>query len=61
MGSMRNSALILKRCLSALFGAMALLMLTAGAASAGDKPFTFVALGDMPYGKPEKSTRRSRR
>ena len=54
MGSMRNSALILKRCLSGLFGAMALLMLTAGAASAGDKPFTFVALGDMPYGKPEK-------
>ena len=28
-------------------------MLTAGAASA-DKPFTFVALGDMPYGKPAK-------
>ena len=53
MGSMKNSASILKRCLSALLGATTLLVLTAGAASA-DKPFTFVALGDMPYGKPAK-------
>ncbi len=53
MGSMKNTALILKRCLSALLGATTLLVLTAGAASA-DKPFTFVALGDMPYGKPAK-------
>ena len=53
MGPMRNSASFLRKCLGALFGAMALLILTAGAASA-DKPFTFVALGDMPYGKPAK-------
>ena len=53
MGPMRNSTLLWKKRLGALFGAMALLILTAGAASA-DKPFTFVALGDMPYGKPAK-------
>lgn len=53
MGPMKNSASFLKRCLSALFGATALFVLTAGAASA-DKPFTFVALGDMPYGEPAK-------
>ena len=53
MGTMRNSASFLRKCLGALFGAMALFVLTAGAASA-DKPFTFVALGDMPYGKPAK-------
>ncbi len=54
MGSMKNSASILKRCLGALLGATALVVLAAGAASADDKPFTFVALGDMPYGKPTK-------
>ncbi len=53
MDSMKNTASILKRCLSALLGATTLIALTAGAASA-DKPFTFVALGDMPYGKPAK-------
>lgn len=35
----------------ALFGAVAL---TAGALSAQSEPFTFVALGDAPYGKPEE-------
>ncbi len=49
MGSMKKWTSIFKKCL----GAMALLVLTAGAASA-DKPFTFVALGDMPYGNPAK-------
>ena len=53
MGPTSNSASFLRRCSGALFGAMALFVLTAGAASA-DKPFTFVALGDMPYGKPAK-------
>lgn len=53
MGPMKNTASILKRCLSVLLGVMAVFVLTAGAASA-DKPFTFVALGDMPYGKPAK-------
>ncbi len=53
MGPMSNSASFLRKCLGALFGATALFVLTAGAASA-DKPFTFVALGDMPYGEPAK-------
>ncbi len=53
MGPMKNSASFLKRCFSALLGATALFVLTAGAAAA-DKPFTFVALGDMPYGEPAK-------
>ncbi len=53
MGSMKNFALPLRKWFGALFCALALLILTAGSASA-DKPFTFVALGDMPYGKPEK-------
>ncbi|MCY3822921.1 MAG: hypothetical protein OXG62_03510 [Nitrospinae bacterium] len=53
MDSMKNFASFLHKCLGALLGAVALLALTAGAASA-DKPFTFVALGDMPYGKPAK-------
>ena len=54
MGPMKNTASILKRCLSVLLGVMAVFVLTAGAVSAEDKPFTFVALGDMPYGKPAK-------
>ena len=54
MDSMKNSASFLRKCLGALFCAMALLVLTSAAASADDKPFTFVALGDMPYGKPAK-------
>ena len=53
MGSMKYSASPLHKWFGALFCALALLILTAGAASAG-KPFTFVALGDMPYGKPAK-------
>ena len=53
MGPMSNSASFLRKCLGALFGATALFVLTAGAAAA-DKPFTFVALGDMPYGEPAK-------
>ena len=53
MDSMKKTASFLHKCLGALLGTVALLALTAGAASA-DKPFTFVALGDMPYGKPEK-------
>ena len=53
MGSMKYSASPLHKWSGALFCALALLILTAGAASAG-KPFTFVALGDMPYGKPAK-------
>ena len=53
MGPMKNSASFLRKCLGALFGALTLCVLTAGAASA-DQPFTFVALGDMPYGKPAK-------
>ncbi len=53
MGLMKNSVSNLKRCLSALLGATALFVLTTGAASA-EKPLTFVALGDMPYGKPAK-------
>lgn len=53
MGPMRNSPLLWKKRLGALLGALTLFVLTAGAASA-DKPFTFVALGDMPYGKPAK-------
>ncbi|MDE0332857.1 MAG: hypothetical protein OXL41_13425 [Nitrospinae bacterium] len=54
MGSMGNSASLWKKRLGGLFCAAALLAMTAGAASADDKPFTFVALGDMPYGKPAK-------
>lgn len=54
MGPIKNTASFLRKCSGALLGAMALLMLTAGAAFAGDKPFTFVALGDIPYGKPAK-------
>lgn len=53
MDPMRNSTLLWKKRLGALLGALTLFVLTAGAASA-DKPFTFVALGDMPYGKPAK-------
>ena len=53
MGSMKNFASPLHKWFCALFCALALFALTAGAASA-DKPFTFVALGDMPYGKPAK-------
>ena len=54
MGSTGNAASFWKKRLGGLFCAMALLALTAGAALADDKPFTFVALGDMPYGKPAK-------
>ena len=54
MGSMGNSASLWKKRLGGLFCAAALLVLTSAAASADDKPFTFVALGDMPYGKPAK-------
>ena len=53
MGSMKNFASIWEKRLGALLCAAALLALTTGAASA-EKPFTFVALGDMPYGKPSK-------
>ena len=53
MGSMEKSASLLKKRIGALLCVMVLILLTAGAASA-EKPFTFVALGDMPYGKPAK-------
>ncbi len=53
MGSMKYSASPLRKWFGALFCALALLILTAGAASA-DKPFTFVALGGTSYGPPEE-------
>ncbi len=55
VGTMRRAGdALARKWLAPALGALAMWGLTAGAAAAAEKPFAFVALGDMPYGKPEK-------